>query len=192
MVRTRTARPARARRSRLLVALLGTLALIVPVTLVATSGSAVAAGPGTNYAVDDPFTSARTYWWRSSRYGMFIHFGDYSYWEGEYTRPDGSVCQNAEWILNRCNIPMSEYEAAEYKRPGSRGVQREPGRRGGRSDVGCGEPVVRRRQAVPVGVLLAGCGQPAAPDGARPVPDHRRAGTGQQPDGDLEGGRGRV
>ncbi len=115
MVRTRTARPARARRSRLLVALLGTLALIVPVTLVATSGSAVAAGPGTNYAVDDPFTSARTYWWRSSRFGMFIHFGDYSYWEGEYTRPDGTVCQNAEWILNRCNIPMSEYEAAAAK-----------------------------------------------------------------------------
>jgi alpha-L-fucosidase len=74
-----------------------------------------AAGPGTNYAVDDPFTSGRTAWWREARFGMFVHFGDYSAWGGEYTRPDGTVCRDAEWIQNRCSIPWPEYEAAAAK-----------------------------------------------------------------------------
>ncbi|WP_405843553.1 alpha-L-fucosidase [Streptomyces platensis] len=68
------------------------------------------AGPGTNHATDDPFTSARTSWWRQSRFGMFIHFGAYSNLEGEYTRPDGTVCRNAEWIKRECRIPDEEYE----------------------------------------------------------------------------------
>ncbi|MGY5127053.1 alpha-L-fucosidase [Streptomyces nigrescens] len=68
------------------------------------------AGPGTNHATDDPFTSARTSWWRQSRFGMFIHFGAYSNLEGEYTRPDGTVCRNAEWIKRECHIPDEEYE----------------------------------------------------------------------------------
>jgi len=93
------------------------LALITPFTVVAmpvsaAADSVVAAGPGTNYAVDDPFTTARLHWWRSNRFGMFIHFGAYSYWGGEYQRPDGTVCQDAEWIVNRCKIPWPEYEAA--------------------------------------------------------------------------------
>lgn len=68
------------------------------------------AGPGTDYATDDPFTSARTNWFRQDRFGMFIHFGSYSNWEGEYRRPDGSVCRNAEWIKRECGIPMDAYE----------------------------------------------------------------------------------
>jgi alpha-L-fucosidase len=116
VIRIRIARTRpRPTSSRRLVAVLATLALITPVTLAVTTRSAAAAGPGTNYAWDDPFTSARTSWWRDDRFGMFIHFGDYSYWEGEYTRPDGTVCQNAEWILNRCSIPMAQYEAAAAK-----------------------------------------------------------------------------
>ena len=69
-----------------------------------------AAGPGTNHATDDPFTSSRTSWWRQDRFGMFIHFGAYSNLEGEYTRPDGTVCRNAEWIKRECRIPDEEYE----------------------------------------------------------------------------------
>ncbi|MEV0260170.1 alpha-L-fucosidase [Streptomyces sp. NPDC050617] len=69
-----------------------------------------AAGPGTNFAVDDPFTSDRTSWWRQDRFGMFIHFGAYSNLEGEYRRPDGTVCRDAEWIKRQCSIPMSAYE----------------------------------------------------------------------------------
>ncbi|MGW7578137.1 alpha-L-fucosidase [Streptomyces sp. NPDC054765] len=69
-----------------------------------------ATGPGTNHATDDPFTSSRTSWWRQDRFGMFIHFGAYSNLEGEYTRPDGTVCRNAEWIERECRIPRAEYE----------------------------------------------------------------------------------
>ncbi|MGW8399650.1 alpha-L-fucosidase [Streptomyces lydicus] len=69
-----------------------------------------AAGPGTNHATDDPFTAARTSWWRQDRFGMFLHFGAYSQLEGEYTRPDGTVCRNAEWIERECGIPEEEYE----------------------------------------------------------------------------------
>ncbi|TMM33352.1 MAG: alpha-L-fucosidase [Actinobacteria bacterium] len=74
------------------------------------SHAATTAGPGTNYATDDAFTASRTAWWRNAGFGMFIHFGDYSQWEGEYTRPDGTVCRNAEWIKRACDIPMDVYE----------------------------------------------------------------------------------
>ncbi|MFD0449087.1 alpha-L-fucosidase [Streptomyces indonesiensis] len=69
-----------------------------------------AASPGTDFAVDDPFTADRTSWFRQGRFGMFIHFGAYSNLEGEYTRPDGTVCRDAEWIVRNCGIPMEEYE----------------------------------------------------------------------------------
>ncbi|MFG2222901.1 alpha-L-fucosidase [Streptomyces sp. NPDC048644] len=69
-----------------------------------------AGGPGTNHATDDPFTADRTSWWRQDRFGMFIHFGAYSNLEGEYTRPDGTVCSDAEWIKRQCKIPDAAYE----------------------------------------------------------------------------------
>jgi alpha-L-fucosidase len=92
------------------------VALLVAAGAVALAHPAAAAGPGTNYAVDDQFSSARTSWWRSARFGMFIHFGAYSQLEGVYTRPDGTVCRNAEWIKRQCDIPMAQYEqiAAQF------------------------------------------------------------------------------
>jgi alpha-L-fucosidase len=83
--------------------------LAVPLLLGVLPGAATA-DPGTNHAVDDPFTAERTQWWREDRFGMFIHFGAYSNLEGEYVRPDGSVCRNAEWIQRECAIPRAEYE----------------------------------------------------------------------------------
>ncbi len=68
------------------------------------------AGPGSNHAVDDPFTSQRAQWFRDARFGMFIHFGGYSQLEGEYQRSDGSTCQDAEWIMNKCKVPTADYE----------------------------------------------------------------------------------
>ncbi len=104
----RGTRPARA---------LGVLGLLGALLLTGGSPAASAkpppratAGPGTNHAIDDPFTSERTSWWRQDRFGMFIHFGAYSNLEGEYTRPDGTVCRNAEWIKRECAIPTAEYE----------------------------------------------------------------------------------
>jgi alpha-L-fucosidase len=88
----------------LLVAL---LAVVGPVL----TPPAAQAAPGDNYAVDDVFTSARTKAYRDDRFGMFIHFGLYSAYRGEYRRSDGTVCRDAEWIKRQCAIPWSEYEA---------------------------------------------------------------------------------
>ncbi|WP_133901577.1 hypothetical protein [Actinophytocola oryzae] len=52
---------------------------------------AAQAAPGDNYAVDDVFTAARTRAYRDDRFGMFMHFGLYSAFRGEYRRPDGTV-----------------------------------------------------------------------------------------------------
>ncbi len=41
---------------------------------------------------------------------MFIHFGAYSRLEGEWRRPDGTLCQDAEWIQRQCAVPKAEYE----------------------------------------------------------------------------------
>jgi alpha-L-fucosidase len=95
-----------ARPARLILA----LTLFAGVSLVG-GPTAAAAGLGTNYAYDDPFVSNRTQWFRADRFGMFIHFGVYSHLQGLYTRPDGTVCRDAEWIMRNCNIPMSQYES---------------------------------------------------------------------------------
>lgn len=47
-------------------------------------------------------------WWRDAKFGMFIHWGPYALWGGEYhghrQRRGG-----AEWIMNRSKIPVEEY-----------------------------------------------------------------------------------
>src|ERR1043166_5052504 len=86
-------------------AVLGGIVSLVPY------GASAAVDPGTNYASDDAFTAARTAWWRDGKFGMFIHFGDYTYWGGEYQKSDGTVCKDAEWIKLNCNIPWPQYEA---------------------------------------------------------------------------------
>lgn len=49
-------------------------------------------------------------WWREARFGMFIHWGPYSILGGVYNghqqRRGG-----AEWIMNRCKIPVAEYQS---------------------------------------------------------------------------------
>lgn len=65
------------------------------------------AAPGDNAVIDDALSSARTQWFRDSRFGMFIHFGLYAQFRGEY-----GGCRDAEWIKRNCNIPWSVYEAA--------------------------------------------------------------------------------
>jgi alpha-L-fucosidase len=94
----------RARRITVLVAAMTTV--LAGVIAAPPAGAA----PGENYVRDDVFTAARTQWWRDSRFGMFIHFGLYSAFRGEYTA-NGSTCRDAEWIKRNCNIPWPEYEA---------------------------------------------------------------------------------
>lgn len=51
----------------------------------------------------------RMQWWREARFGMFIHWGPYAVLGGVYNghqqRRGG-----AEWIMNRCKIPVAEYQ----------------------------------------------------------------------------------
>ncbi len=50
----------------------------------------------------------RMEWWKDARFGMFIHWGAYAVFEGEYrgkTAPSG-----AEWIMYTLKIPVHEYE----------------------------------------------------------------------------------
>jgi alpha-L-fucosidase len=50
----------------------------------------------------------RMTWWRSARFGMFIHWGLYAVPAGEYK---GRQSKNiGEWIMEWANIPRSEYE----------------------------------------------------------------------------------
>lgn len=56
---------------------------------------------------------ARMAWWRAARFGMFIHWGIYAVpagqWNGQSTPGTG------EWIMDRANIPIDQYERLAAK-----------------------------------------------------------------------------
>lgn len=49
-------------------------------------------------------------WWQEAKFGMFVHWGPYCLYGGMY---QGYKQQRggAEWIMNRCKIPVAEYRA---------------------------------------------------------------------------------
>jgi alpha-L-fucosidase len=51
----------------------------------------------------------RMEWWREARFGMFIHWGVYAQWAGVY-HGHQQAHGGAEWIMNRCKIPVEEYQ----------------------------------------------------------------------------------
>lgn len=51
----------------------------------------------------------RMRWFRQDKFGMFIHWGPYSYLAGEWKGQQVPVGTEAEWIMQRFNIPVSEY-----------------------------------------------------------------------------------
>lgn len=53
-------------------------------------------------------------WWREARFGMFIHWGPYALWGGEY-HGHQQRAGGAEWIMNRCKIPVAEYQEMTRK-----------------------------------------------------------------------------
>ncbi len=51
--------------------------------------------------------AARMQWWKSARFGMFVHWGVYSVTGGEYK---GKMPTNsAEWMMNKARIPIADY-----------------------------------------------------------------------------------
>ena len=66
-----------------------------------------------------PITEAeRIQWFQRDKFGMFIHWGPYSYLAGEWKGQRIPVGTEAEWIMQRFNIPVGEYrEMAHHLNP---------------------------------------------------------------------------
>ncbi len=82
------------------------LVLLFVLTSVATSTSAVAEEKWNDESAAS--RDARMQWWRDARFGMFIHWGLYAIpagtWDGKQIGGIG------EWIMDRANIPVEDYE----------------------------------------------------------------------------------
>jgi alpha-L-fucosidase len=63
----------------------------------------------TIYAQNDQARNERMQWWREARFGMFIHWGPYAVLGGVYNGHQQKR-GGAEWIMNRCKIPVAEYQ----------------------------------------------------------------------------------
>ncbi len=60
----------------------------------------------------------RIRWFRHDKFGMFIHWGPYSFLAGEWKGRRVPVGTEAEWIMQRFNIPVREYrEIARQMNP---------------------------------------------------------------------------
>ncbi|HUX59334.1 MAG TPA: alpha-L-fucosidase [Bacteroidales bacterium] len=51
----------------------------------------------------------RLEWWHDAKFGMFIHWGVYALYGGNYNGHE-QARGGAEWIMNRCKIPVTEYQ----------------------------------------------------------------------------------
>jgi alpha-L-fucosidase len=51
----------------------------------------------------------RMQWFEHDKFGMFVHWGPYSYLAGEWRGQRIPVGTEAEWIMQRFNIPVAEY-----------------------------------------------------------------------------------
>ena len=54
-------------------------------------------------------------WFRDAKFGMFIHWGPYSQLAGEWNGQQVPVGENAEWIMKKLKIPVSEYRELAHK-----------------------------------------------------------------------------
>jgi alpha-L-fucosidase len=54
-------------------------------------------------------SQARMQWYRDDKFGMFIHWGPYSLLAGEWQGRQVPLGSEAEWIMQRFNIPVEEY-----------------------------------------------------------------------------------
>ena len=53
-------------------------------------------------------------WWEDARFGMFVHWGPYCMYGGVYNGHNQRR-GGAEWIMNRCKIPVREYRATAQR-----------------------------------------------------------------------------
>jgi alpha-L-fucosidase len=57
----------------------------------------------------------RMQWFEQDKLGMFIHWGPYSYLAGEWKGQRIPVGTEAEWIMQRFNIPVAEYREKAHR-----------------------------------------------------------------------------
>ena len=83
--------------------------LVLAFVVVAAATLGVAGGSQNRQPAPDSAKEARLSWFRDAKYGLFIHWGLYAIpageWKGRRSLGLG------EWIMNRSQIPVREYEA---------------------------------------------------------------------------------
>jgi alpha-L-fucosidase len=62
-----------------------------------------------------PAQDDRMSWFRHDKFGMFIHFGPYSALAGEWNNQQIPPHTEAEWIMQRFNIPVAEYRERAHQ-----------------------------------------------------------------------------
>ncbi len=84
------------------------LCMTAVMALAVVSGPAVAPVAAKDYWNDETPAErdARMKWWQEARFGMFIHWGLYAVPAGEWK----GKTNYAEWIRNRAEIPLKEYD----------------------------------------------------------------------------------
>ncbi|MCB9288843.1 MAG: alpha-L-fucosidase [Lewinellaceae bacterium] len=58
-----------------------------------------------------PDKATRLEWFKDAKFGMFIHWGPYSQLAGEWNGRQVPVGENAEWVMQKLEIPREEYHA---------------------------------------------------------------------------------
>lgn len=67
-------------------------------------------------AFAEPVSDAeRIQWFQHDKFGMFIHWGPYSYLAGEWNGQRVPVGTEAEWIMQRFNIPVKQYREVAHR-----------------------------------------------------------------------------
>jgi alpha-L-fucosidase len=82
-----------------------TVALLVSALMPSFRLHAQTPGPEEGAITD----AERIRWFQHDKFGMFIHWGPYSYLAGEWKGQHIPVGTEAEWIMQRFNIPVAEY-----------------------------------------------------------------------------------
>jgi alpha-L-fucosidase len=85
--------------------------IVIVMTLVGLMGTPLGSRLSAQVTSPDTTISAeeRIQWFRHDKFGMFIHWGPYSLLAGEWNGQRVPVGTEAEWIMQRFNIPVKEY-----------------------------------------------------------------------------------
>ena len=99
-------------RIKLIITLSLSLLVLLQISCTTQKGQAdeqeVNAEPVNYLEESEEAKEERLEWWKDARFGMFIHWGLYAVPAGEW---NGQQVEGiGEWIMNRLNIPIAEYE----------------------------------------------------------------------------------